>query len=96
MDPVATYMNMITAKAPQGARIPLTVDSDRQAVHVALACCVKTRQETARIARIQDTKHLETFWASEQLIPELMATGQVEVISDLEPISFDGSGMLEP
>ena len=30
MDPVATYMNMITAKAPQGARIPLTVDTDRR------------------------------------------------------------------
>ena len=70
MDPVATYMNMITAKAPQGARIPLTVDTDRQALYVALACCLKTEQETAHIARIEDTKHLETFWASEHLLPD--------------------------
>jgi hypothetical protein len=94
MDPVATYMNMITAKAPQGARIPLTVDTDRQAIHVALACCLKTEQETARIARIQDTKHLETFWASEHLLPELLASGQVEVMGDLRPIAFDRDGML--
>ena len=72
MDPVATYMNMITAKAPQGARIPLTVDTDRQALYIALACCLKTEPETARIARIQDTKHVETFWASEPLLPELL------------------------
>ncbi|MGH2613932.1 MAG: lactate racemase domain-containing protein [Thermomicrobiales bacterium] len=94
MDPVATYMNMITAKAPQGARIPLTVDTDRQALYVALACCLKTDQETARIARIQDTKHVETFWASEHLIPELLASGRVEVTGELRPIAFDANGML--
>jgi hypothetical protein len=93
MDPVATYMNMITAKAPQGARIPLTVDTDRQALHVALACCLKTQPETARIARIQDTKHLETFWASETLLPELIESGKVEVTGELRPIAFDESGM---
>jgi hypothetical protein len=94
MDPVATYMNMITAKAPQGARIPLTVDTDRQALYVALACCLKIDQATAHIARIQDTKHLETFWASEQLIPELLESGRVEVMGDFRPIAFDGRGML--
>jgi hypothetical protein len=94
MDPVATYMNMITAKAPQGARIPLTVDTDREAIYVALACCLKTEQETAHIARIQDTKHLETFWASEHLLPELLESGRVEVTGDLRPIAFDRDGML--
>jgi hypothetical protein len=94
MDPVATYMNMITAKAPQGARIPLTVDTDRQALYVALACCLKTEQETAHIARIEDTKHLETFWASEHLLPEFLESGRVEVTGDLQPIEFDRDGML--
>ena len=94
MDPVATYMNMITAKAPQGARIPLTVDTDRQALFVALACCLKIDQATARIARIQDTKHVETFWASEHLMPELLESGRVEVTGELQPIVFDADGML--
>lgn len=94
MDPVATYMNMITAKAPQGARIPLTVDNDRQAIQIALACCLKTKPETSRIARIQDTKHVETFWASEPLLPELLASGRVEVTGELRPIGFDNEGML--
>jgi hypothetical protein len=94
MDPVATYMNMITAKAPQGARIPLTVDTDRQALNIALACCLKIQPETSRIARIQDTKHVETFWASERLLPELLASGRVEVTGDARPIGFDAQGML--
>jgi hypothetical protein len=94
MDPIATYMNMITAKAPQGARIPLTVATDRQALHVALACCVKTEQERAHIARIQDTKNIESFWASEDLLPELLESGRVEVTGELRPIAFDAAGML--
>jgi hypothetical protein len=94
MDPVATYMNMITAKAPQGARIPLTVETDRQALYVALACCLKTNQETAHIARIQDTKNVESFWASEHLLPELLESGRVDVTGELRPIRFDEHGML--
>jgi len=93
MDPVATYMNLITAKAPQGARIPLTVDTDRQALFVALACCVKTTTEGARIARIRDTKHVEEFWASAPLLPELLASGRVEALAEARPIAFDATGM---
>src|SRR3712207_4442221 len=93
MDPVATYMNLITAKAPQGARIPLTVETDRQALYVAIACCLKTTTETARIARIRDTKHVEELWASEPLLPELLASGRVEVMGEPRLIAFDAVGM---
>jgi hypothetical protein len=94
MDVVATYMNLITAKGPEGARIPLTVDTDRQALYIALACCLQTEVETARIARIKNTKDVEEFWASEALLPELLATGKVEPLGDLAEIRFDGRGML--
>jgi len=94
MDPIATYMNVITAKAPQGARIPLTVATDRQALQVALACCVKTFPETAKICRIRDTKHVETMLVSEPLLPEMVASGRVEVLDDPRPIGFGANGML--
>jgi hypothetical protein len=94
MDPERTYMNMVTAKSPQGARIPLTVATDREAIAVALACCMKTDVETARICRIRDTKHVEALWVSEPLLPEVLATGRVEQAGDLRPIGFDANGML--
>src|SRR3712207_5283283 len=96
MDPVATYMNLITAKAPQGARIPLTVDNDRTALFVALASCLRTTPETARIARIADTKHVESLWVSEPLLAELRDGGRVEQTGELRPIAFDAAGMLAP
>jgi hypothetical protein len=94
MDMQKTYMNVITAKSPDGARIPLTVDTDREALFVALACCLQVEIASARIARIRDTKHLEEFWASEPLLPELLATGRVEVLGAPEPVAFDERGML--
>lgn len=93
IDPVKTYMNTITAKAPQGARVPLTAATDRQALYIALACCLKTVPETSRIARIADTKHVEDLWASELLVPELLASGRVEQVGEFQPIGFDAAGM---
>jgi hypothetical protein len=93
IDVVKTYMNVITAKKPEGARIPITVESDREALFVALACCLQVEPAGARLARIRDTKHLEEFWASEPLLPELLATGRVEAISAPQAIAFDQRGM---
>lgn len=93
MDAVSTYMNCITAKTPEGARIALTVDTDRAAIDAALACCLKVDVPTARMARIRDTKHLGWFYATEALLPELSTTGRCE-IGDFTPIGFDGAGHL--
>ena len=93
MDALATYMNCITAKTPEGARLPLTVDNDRQALWVALACCLQVEPERAAVVRIQDTKHLETLWVSEPLLGELQARGTVTPLEAPQPIAFDGDGM---
>ncbi|HWI66201.1 MAG TPA: hypothetical protein VNT75_30585 [Symbiobacteriaceae bacterium] len=94
MDQHKTYMNCITAKTPEGARVALTVDTDREALAVALACCLKVRPADAKVIRLKDTKHLERFYASESLLPELLATGRCEIIEPLHDIRFDASDML--
>jgi hypothetical protein len=93
MDAHKTYMNTVTAKTPEGARIALTVDTDRQALAVAVACCVRVEAPQARIVRIRDTKHVDLMWVSEPALAELLATGRAEVIRPLEPIEFDRAGM---
>ena len=94
MDPIATAMNMITAKAPQGARVPITVETDRQALHLALASALNVPEDGARVLRIRNTKELETFLASESLLPELAALDGVEILGEPTPIEFDPVGML--
>ena len=77
MDRVKTYMNCITAKTPEGARIAMMVESDRQALDIAIACCLQVDPARARIARIVDTKHLEWFYASEAVLADLEADGSM-------------------
>lgn len=93
IDRKKTYMNAITSKTPGGAAVPLTVESDREALAVGLACCLQTTPEQARILRVRDTKHLGRFFVSEPLLAEVMATGRVQVVEPLHPIRFDREGM---
>ncbi len=88
-----TYMNCITAKTPEGARIPITVDSDRDALAVAIAACLRVMPETARIVRIRDTKHLELLYVSAPLLLELLAGGRCEVVEPLHGMRFDDRGL---
>ena len=94
IDRAKTYMNSITAKTPEGSRVPLTVDTDREALAVALACCVRVDPATARIVRARDTKHLEWLYVSEAALTDVLATGRCEVLGPLHPVAFDADGML--
>jgi hypothetical protein len=89
MDATKTYMNCVTAKTPEGARIALTAPSDRQGLDLALACCLRVDAARARIARIRDTKHLEWFFASEPLLEELRGRDDCEIRGEPADIRFD-------
>jgi len=93
MDPIPTYMNMITAKSPGGARVPITVDTDRQALQLAIASALKMEDGQARILRIASTKSLMHFLASEPLVDDLLATGMVELDGEPWEIGFDADDM---
>lgn len=93
MDRLVTYMNCITAKTPEGARIALLVDTDRDALGVAIACCLQVTTDRARIVRARDTKHLEYLYVSSTVLPDLLASGAAELVEPARPIGFDPEGM---
>ena len=94
IDPVFTYMNVITSKYPGGGRLPMVIDNDRQAIYLAIGSAMHTTTETARIARIRNTKDVEGLWISEPLVPEMLATGKVELLGEPQEMAFDANGML--
>ena len=48
------------------------------------------------MALITNTLFLETFWASEALLPELRAKGSIEVDGTPQALRFSGEGRLLP
>ena len=88
----ATYLNAFTSGVLRSARMPIPVENDRLAVETAL-----TRSPDpagVRMVRIVNTGELETFWASEAVLPELRDREKVAVDDTPLDLRFKDEGRL--
>jgi hypothetical protein len=94
IDPTATYINCLTGLSPESARIPITFDTDREAVEAALGTIGMVRPEEARIVRIKNTLLLEELDVSEACLPEIQQRENLEVLWGPKGLVFDSGGGL--
>ena len=94
IDLQATHMNALTSKILRSARLPISLENDRVALETALDAVPDP--PSARMARIVNTGSLETFWATEALLPELRVQDGITVDDQALEIRFDGEGRLLP
>lgn len=94
IDPQAMFMNALTANAPDVARVPLALSTDREAIEAA----IKTSAATGplRLARVHSTLRLEEIYVSEALLEEVAAHPSLEVLEPAAEIQFDAEGRLGP
>ena len=90
----ATYVNAVTSRGVELVRIPFIVESDREAVQLALRTCIGNDNAHPRIIRVTDSFHTEYIRISEDMIKEAKANPRVEIVSDPEEWSFDNDGNL--
>ncbi len=91
-----TAINTLTACAPNGAKLPLVFESDREAVENALNCIGLTPPERARVIRIRSTLVLGEIECSEALLPEIAKRPDLTVIGEGRPLGFDAAGRIVP
>ncbi len=91
VDHKVTQLNAITACSPANSRLPLIMDSDRDAIVMALKSCPR-RQEGPLIAYVHDTLELEHVFVSEACLPGL--NGDCERLTEPESITFDADDSL--
>jgi hypothetical protein len=96
IDPKATLINCITACAPNGAKVPATYETDREAVETALSCIGLTPPDRARVIRIKNTLTLGEIEVSEALLPEVAQHPDLTPLSTPAPLPFDAAGRLVP
>ncbi len=91
-----TAINCLTACTPNGAKLPLVFDSDREAVDSALDCIGLTRPTEARVIRIKNTLMLGEIECSEVFLPEIAKRPNLAVVGKGRALGFDAAGQIIP
>jgi hypothetical protein len=61
---------------------------------MAIVSLRRVQNDALRLIRIRNTKDLTSVWASEAVLPELLATGRAELLAEPAPPMFDADGNL--
>ncbi len=92
IDPVPTAINAITGMGPEGGRIPIAFEKDRDALQAAFDNSGVLDSKDLRLVWTKNTLELEYLWASESMLPEVKANPSLEVVSAPQDIPFDSAG----
>ena len=93
IDWAATYLNALTAAHPAGARLPIVCDNDRDAIRHALNAAGVEDAAHARVARIADTLHIETFAASQAALAAMRDDGRYAIGEATDALSLAGDDL---
>jgi hypothetical protein len=97
LDPGPTYANVITSGNLDGGGIPIVMNTDRDAVALAVKTVVRRKPLDARIVHIRNTLLLQEIEVSEPMLAELRARpGHFEITGTPAPFAFAADGSLEP
>jgi hypothetical protein len=92
IDYKSTYTNVITTRLWAGGRLPLILDTDREAIELAVG---DTPADQLRLVRIKNTLHLEELEISEALLPDARQIG-LTVLGEARELEFDAAGRIRP
>jgi hypothetical protein len=95
LDRTKTDVNCLTSGTPEGARIPMRLANDRDALTAALATSGAVPGQE-RIVRITSTRRIGDFMASKQVLSDLAENDAVVQRGALASIKFDKRGILVP
>ena len=87
----ATYINCITSGFLRGGMVPITADTDKEAIEIALSGYPADR---VRVVRIENTLKLEEMDVSESLLGEVRRQDDLTIIGKDFTLTFSDSSCL--
>ena len=97
LDVPSTYANIITSCNLDGAGIPIIMNTDHDAIALAVKTVVRVKPQDCRIVRIRNTLQLAEIQVSENMLAEVSARAdRFEVVTAPAPLAFDANGTLVP
>ncbi len=94
IDYKSTYINGITSFAVEKVKIPMTLETEQEAVSSALRTCGVIDEKLVRLVWIKNTLELEDIYVSEGFLPEVRENSSLEIVSGPLDMSFDDDGNL--
>jgi hypothetical protein len=97
MDVGATYANVATSMNLDGAAIPIIMNSDREAIALAIKTVVRTTPENCRVVRIKNTLSLGEIYVSRNMLDDVEKhPDQFTIVSDAKDWQFDSDNKIHP
>lgn len=97
LDIAKTYANIITSTYLDGAGIPLIMNTDAEAIQLAVKTVVRVKPQDTKVVRIANTLEIMDIHVSEPMLPFIKANPSMfEVMGEPEPFKFDAKGTLYP
>lgn len=97
IDIAKTYANVITSTYLDGAGIPIIMNTDQEAIQLAVKTVVRVKPQDTKIVRVANTLEIMDIHVSEPLLPWVKANPSMfEIAGELEPFKFDAKGTLYP
>ncbi|HEV8260953.1 MAG TPA: lactate racemase domain-containing protein [Burkholderiales bacterium] len=95
IDIPSTYANIITSMNLDGGAIPMVMNTEQEAIRLAVKTVVRVKPQDCRIVRIRNTLELAQIQVSEPLLAEVRARpDRFQIASPPAPFAFDAEGRL--
>lgn len=94
LDLPSMYPNAITCTVLGGVRIPIVMESDKEAIQVCIRTCNEIDKSNPRVVRIPNSLHIEHIMLSESYYEEAKANPNLIIESEPEYLPFDEDGNL--
>lgn len=94
LDLSSMYPNAITCTVLGGVRIPIVIESDREAIQVCIRTCNEIDKKNPRVVRIPNSLHIEHIMLSESYYEEAKNNPNLIIESEPEYLPFDEDGNL--
>ncbi len=94
IDYPVTYVNCFTAMTPEKGRIPVTGETDKEAIEWAFQTIGAVEPQDARVVKIKNTLHLDKIYISQSLVKELESQPDWEIKEEPYEMRFSKEGTL--
>ena len=90
-----TYANTITSTFLNRAKVPITAETDREAVEIALKTCWQPDRNKVKLLYIKNTLELEYLYVTENIWNDIKENRNIQSCGDWEHLSFTDDGEIE-